>query len=646
MLTLDDVLSVRHPEAPLRWSPDGSAVAFVYWVDGVRELWTAPLEGSPVRASAEGQAVTAFDWATDGRLIYATKNEVRTAGQPEPWLAGTDPVTDLRCGAKAVAAVRKGRLLLLGSGLREVELPGEALSPLAWSPDGERLAVGLREAGHDDLAVVSTAGELVWRTRTPDWESGPAWAGDDHLCFGRVSLDSTRRQWVIADLQDGSEQILEQQESAKGFGVHVPPVAAPDGGAVAITLPVDGWMHVAVHDLQSGTRTIPLPGEHEDLGTETERPCFSPDGRYLAFASSKGDLRQRHIWRFDRQTGECVKLTEEPGTHSDPVYSLDGRHIVCIACGPRHSAEVTLIAAEGERHLTKSMPAAWTRESIVEPEHVLLESAGGMRVHADLFVPAGLDRQRRHPALVFVHGGPSRQMRYGWHPMHSYAVFYAFNQFLLHQGYVVISIDYRGGTGYGLDYEQANYLQFAQGDLDDCVAAAEHAQSLPFVDPARIGIWGLSYGGYMTLAALTKRPRVFALGINIAGIWDFEQWARWVRQRNPGHPLGFERRWGGPKGEANAEAYRQMSPRNFADGLCAPLLNLHGTADANVDFAQLDVIIRDCTAKGKDFAALYYPDETHMFTKRATWQDAFSRMVAAFDRYLRGEPDQRPRAML
>ncbi len=655
MLTIDDVLSIRHPEAPLRWAPDGSRLAFTYHVDGVRELWTASGPGTAVRASAAGQAVAAFGWTPGGDLVYAVKNEVWVAGQVAPWLAGLDPVGDLACAPAggAVAVLRRGHLAVVwpDGRLREFALPGDALAPLIWSPGCTRLACGLREGQACDLAVVDVAtGRLLWRTRTADWEYGAGWIGEGRLSFGRASVDAMRREWVIADLDGaGGELVVERHESPKGFGVHVPPVVSPDGGAIAYTWPVDGWTHVVLYDVASGDRKLLLPGEHEDLGTETERPCFSPDGRQLAFTSSRGDLRQRHIWRYAPHAGgDPVQVSHTPGTQCDPAWSPDGSAIACIASGPRSSAEVAVIAAEGgpETAWTASMPAAWSREPVAEPEHLVLSSADGMRVHAGLFVPAGLDRSARHPALVFVHGGPSRQMRYGWHPMHSYAVFYAFNQLLLQRGYVVISIDYRGGTGYGLDYEQGNYLQFAQGDLADCVAAADHVKALPFVDPERVGIWGLSYGGYMTLAALTKRPEVFALGINIAGIWDMEQWARWRWNRTPGQPVSFVRRWDGPKTEANAEQYRQISPRNFVAGLRAPLLNLHGTADANVDFAQLDEIVRDCTAKRKDFAALYYPDESHMFTRRDTWEDAFGRMLAAFDRYLRCAPGERPRAMI
>src|SRR5690606_23522620 len=158
--------------------------------------------------------------------------------------------------------------------------------------------------------------------------------------------------------------------------------------------------------------------------------------------------------------------------------------------------------------------------------------------------------------------------------------------------------------------------------------------------------YGLSYGGYMTMGALTKYPEAFALGINVAGVWDWEQYETWRETTFPGSPWHGIARMGGMPGEHNAEAWFQASPRNFVAQMTRPLLNLMGTADANVDFEQMDAIIRDCVEHGKDFAVAYYPGETHMFTHRKTWEDAFPRITRAFERYLKVPPAERPPAMI
>src|SRR5690606_351832 len=164
--------------------------------------------------------------------------------------------------------------------------------------------------------------------------------------------------------------------------------------------------------------------------------------------------------------------------------------------------------------------------------------------------------------------------------------------------------------------------------------------------PASIGVYGLSYGGYLTLGALTKHPEVFAVGINIAGIWDWQQYEDARTKASPGARFHGMSRLGGPQGEHNAEAWFQASPRNFVAQMTRPLLNLMGTADANVDYEQMDSIIRDCVEHGKDFAVAYYPGESHMFTWRKTWEDAFPRIERAFQRYLKVPPSERPPAMI
>jgi dipeptidyl aminopeptidase/acylaminoacyl peptidase len=227
-------------------------------------------------------------------------------------------------------------------------------------------------------------------------------------------------------------------------------------------------------------------------------------------------------------------------------------------------------------------------------------------------------------------------MRYGWHPLKSYNILYSFFQYLLHQGYLILSVDYRGSSGYGRRYEEASYMYLCVGDLADVVAGADFLNGLGCVDPDSIGIFGLSYGGYLTLGALTKYPLIFAVGINIAGVYDWIQYAEWIDRAYVGAPwYGAFARLGGSKKAANADAWHNASPRNFINQLQRPLLNLMGTADANVDYAQIEAIVSDCVELRKDFSMMSYPNETHVFTHRATWVDAFTRIESAFERYLK-----------
>jgi len=190
-------------------------------------------------------------------------------------------------------------------------------------------------------------------------------------------------------------------------------------------------------------------------------------------------------------------------------------------------------------------------------------------------------------------------------------------------------------------------MSICDKELGDVVYGARFLEGLGYVDSASIGVYGISYGGFLTLGAMAKYPGVFQMGINIAGIWDWDQYTTWRNKRYPGKPwFGAFSRLGGPKAEHNSQEWFNASPRNFVETLRGPVYNLMGSADEAVDFEQMDTLISDFVKHEKDFAALYYPGESHVFTHRATWKDAFTRMEAAFDRHLKTDPSLRPRAMI
>jgi dipeptidyl aminopeptidase/acylaminoacyl peptidase len=171
------------------------------------------------------------------------------------------------------------------------------------------------------------------------------------------------------------------------------------------------------------------------------------------------------------------------------------------------------------------------------------------------------------------------------------------------------------------------------------VLAGEYVKSLPYVDPARVGVWGLSYGGWLTLASLCKSPETFALGINVAGMWDFPRWMAWAkRSYRPAYDY-FLGRARGTEAES-ASVWRNASPRHWVHQMRASLINLHGTKDAAVPFEQLDMIVKDCVDHGKVFETHYYPEESHLFTHRATWRDALLKIEDALSRYLDWTPER------
>jgi dipeptidyl aminopeptidase/acylaminoacyl peptidase len=223
------------------------------------------------------------------------------------------------------------------------------------------------------------------------------------------------------------------------------------------------------------------------------------------------------------------------------------------------------------------MPAGIDRSQFVEPELVHYPGPDGQPVPAYLFVPKNLDRTKKHPAIVWVHGDGVNQNYDGWHVQRNYAVYYSFHQYLLQQGYVVLTPDYRGSIGYGKAWRQGVYFDVGGKDYEDAALGGRYLKTLNYVDPARIGVWGLSYGGFFTLQALTSAPKEFACGIDVAGVVDYRMYFEdpyrgswtYARMRAP---------------EDNPAAYDVASPLSRMDRLEKPLLILHGTSDVNVPY--------------------------------------------------------------
>lgn len=305
-----------------------------------------------------------------------------------------------------------------------------------------------------------------------------------------------------------------------------------------------------------------------------------------------------------------------------------------------HAPELWVVARDGSamRRLTRSMPDGVDPAGLALPQAVETPGALGWKIPGYLLVPRNLEAGRRYPALVYIHGGGMRQMREGFPPLEPYAFFYAVSLWLADRGVVSYLVNYRGGIGYGKPFEQGNSGGLAVLECEDCVQAGEYLKTLPFVDPQRVGAWGLSYGGWLTLASLVRSPETFALGINIAGIWDFDRWMAWAEEEfRPAYDYFLGRARG--RREESPDVWNDASPRRLIARMCAPLINFHGTKDEAVPFEQLDLIVKDCLEHGKPYEAYYYPDESHFFTNQATWRDALRKVEEALRVHLGYTPE-------
>lgn len=687
LLTIDRLTEIRHPSQPT-WSPDGARIAFVWDQGGVQNLYLVASGGSAREAprrltSYEAGSVDNLFWSRDGQKLYFVHDgdlwniTPSHAGAPQPvWTTKEveDQVVPSPDGTK-VAFVRGGQLGVpdwqrsegdlyvrsLGDGHETRLTNGEGVvAGPSWSPDGKRLAFALtkvdvrsdapeysgakilytRKEHHASVPVVvaSTGGKLTMFAASPDWEAIPSWLDTARLLVQRVSANSTVREIAVIDATTGRTRVLVREEDPKFWSVIAgAPLLSPDGRHIAFVSDRDGWDHLYVVPVDGGEVRQVTKGQFE-----VRSPAWSPDATRIAFdknTEGKPGVRQLAVATLTGGPAPIAEVTFGRGTNTAPVWSPDGKSLAYQHTDPQTSAELYVVAAGvapagGGGRLTDSMPAGVDRQAFVEPELVSYAAADGQRVPAYLFVPKGLDRRTKHPAIVWIHGDGINQNYDGWHVERNYAVYYSFHQYLLQHGYVVLAPDYRGSIGYGRNWRQAVHLDVGGKDAQDAASGADYLKALPFVDADRIGVWGLSYGGFFTLQALTERPTTFRCGIDIAGVPDFGMWyvdpgGSWVTAR-----------MGTPS--ENPSVYEKAAPINRISRLVRPLLILHGTADVNVPYIESVRLIDALLRAGKDFEFMVYPGEYHYFQRAHVLRDAWQRVEAFFDRYLK-EPLPAPR---
>jgi dipeptidyl aminopeptidase/acylaminoacyl peptidase len=279
------------------------------------------------------------------------------------------------------------------------------------------------------------------------------------------------------------------------------------------------------------------------------------------------------------------------------------------------------VAKNGELHdlANQLVPADYPANKLVVPQQVILSASDGMKIHGQLFLPATANDGKRHPALVFFHGGSRRQMLLGYHYMDYYSNSYAMNQYLASLGYVVLSVNYRSGIGYGLNFREAiNYGPGGASEYNDVQGAGLYMQNRPDVDPARIGVWGGSYGGYLTALALARSSDLFAAGVDFHGVHD---WAARLSQM------------GGTLDPTVARVAFDSSPLASVKTWKSPVLLIQGDDDRNVAFSQTVRMAAALRTQGVEFEEHVFPDEIHGFLMHRSWVTAYGLTADFFGKH-------------
>ena len=670
--TLDAVMSAPYA-TDLTAAASSEHLAWSLNQRGLRNVWVAEAPAfAPRRLTAydadEGQAITAVQLSRDGtRVVYVRGGDfssnfddeltVNPAAMPNPpktgiWsvaFAGGTPVS-LGEGINPVISPR-GDVVVFERGRQLWQAPIDGSAPARklfeqrgvasdaqFSPDGARLAFVSGRGDHGFIGIYTddrTPITYVAPTTNRDWS--PRWSADGRwLAFARragaggppdATLERQASPWSlwVADAVTGvatqrwaSELTVRGSVPSTDGGVNLHWTA---GDRLAFLSYHDGWPHLWSMTARGTDAPLLLtPGDHM-----AEHITLSADGRYLLYAgnlgATPGDIDRRHVIRVPVDRPAPAVLTPGVGVEWAPVSLPSGR-IAAIGGGAQRAPVPFLLDAPGDAPPAATTPRRWFGEaqvpsdfpaaSLVVPTQVVYTSPDGQTVHAQLFAPPAGGPARK-AAIVYVHGGPPRQMLLGWHYGDYYWNAYAMNQYLASRGFLVLSINYRLGIGYGHDFQwPARAGAAGASEYLDVQGAAAWLRAQPNVDQSRIGIYGGSYGGYLTALALGRNSDLFAAGVDIHGVHDMTSDGF---ARLGGTGWRFERP--AARIDSLAGIVWASSPVSAVRTWRSPVLLIHGDDDRNVRFSQTVDLVQRLRAQGVEHEVITIVDDTHHFMQFA-----------------------------
>ena len=673
--SIEDVLSPGYP-VQLVAAKDADRIAWIEYEEGRRNVYTAAAPGfEPVRLTRyeddDGRDLSTLRISDDGSTLVFLRGHTPNR---EGWIA--NPASDPRGAERAVWAVstaggepwrvveawnvalspdgewvayaKEGAIYRapVNPGVVTVEpdrplfsVFGSQGSPV-WSPDSRRLAFVSDRGDHSFVGIYDTdnpgityLGPAVDRDTSPTWSphgTRVAFIRRPGLPFGaQADLGEASPD----DLPDG----MTEARFAGGYDFSIWVADARTGEAHEV------WHNEPDDEIHSEVRSVIWAGDHIIFQAEpggwrryysvaaaggTSSPVeltpgdgiaeyisLSPDGRTLFYATNAGDIDRRHLWRVPTSGGDARQLTHGDGIETYPAALASGREVAVLYANASQPLTVAVVPADGgEARTIRELPDRYPLDLHVASEAVTLEAEDGFEFYNQLFLPPDLQPGEKRPAMIFIHGGSRRQMLLGYHYMHFYHMAYAMNQYFANKGYVVLSVNYRSGIGYGREFRNApGRGREGNTEYRDIKAAGEYLRDRDDVDPARIGLWGLSYGGILTAQGLARDSDLFAAGVDIAGVH------LWGNSIDP-----------------ETVSYQASSVAEV-ENWTSPVLLIHGDDDRNVAFSQTVGLVQLLRAQGVPHELIVFPDDVHDFLLHERWLITFDATDDFFDRYMGGD---------
>ncbi len=602
------------------WSPDGKTVAFVGNLSGRNNLWLVPSEGGwPTQLTVSNERQTSPAWSPDGKWIaYMSDYD-----GDEQW--------DI-----FLVSPKTGQVVNL-TNTREI-----AEESPTWSHDGRYLAymVKPKTSSVFEIDVYDTlmrqVKHLTTGTAKDRMNVAPIWSADGKfIVYTQEQSKGTDSNVFLVDVASAQSTLLTPHEGERTYSAND---VSPDGKQVLITSNAgNGYDNVGLLDIANKKIRWLTQDKWEISG---ER--FSPDGKFLTYdANVDGNT---DIYLYEVASGKTHALPLPKGVNfvagrSSP-FTRDNTRLLYYHTGPTapgdlwvytisdETAKIKSTRAEPALSLSKGVPAPHDpshqlthslvggvrSEDMVEPHLVHYPSKDGKwTISAFVYVPYNLPRNGEHPAIVYVHGGPTAQ---------TMNTFNRFVQYVANQGYIVIAPNYRGSTGYGKEFQQANLFDMGGGDLQDVLAAADWIKRTGYVDPKKLILMGGSYGGYMTMMGVTKAPELWAAGVPIV---PFVNWFTEIQNEDPVLQQSDLATMGDLV--KNKALYEDRSPINFVDQIKAPLYLLAGGNDPRCPKEEAQQVVDAVKKRGGVVEHKVYENEGHGFAKVENQIDAYKRVA-------------------